>query len=138
MIKTESAGGVVLNARREVALVLHNDSIFWGFPKGHVDAGESIETAAVREIAEETGLTRITMIKSLGSYERFKSHADGSDDRSELKRIHMYLFNTSEETLKPQDPNHPEARWVAIDRVHELLSNPKDREFFASIQAELA
>ncbi|AEV17199.1 MAG: NUDIX hydrolase [Thermus sp.] len=49
------AGGVVFNARREV-LLLRDRMGFWVFPKGHPEAGEALETAAVREVLEETGV----------------------------------------------------------------------------------
>ena len=52
-----SAGGVVVRPSRsgyEVCLV--SDGRYWGLPKGVVEAGESPEQAALREIAEETGI----------------------------------------------------------------------------------
>jgi ADP-ribose pyrophosphatase YjhB (NUDIX family) len=55
----ESAGGVVLNERHEVAIVRQRDRkrrLRWTLPKGRIDAGESAERAALREVYEETGL----------------------------------------------------------------------------------
>ncbi|MDM7324861.1 MAG: NUDIX hydrolase [Thermus sp.] len=49
------AGGVVFNPRGEV-LLLRDRMGFWVFPKGHVEVGESLEEAAVREVREETGI----------------------------------------------------------------------------------
>ena len=54
-----SAGGVIYRVAGdilEVALIATNGSRRWGLPKGHVRRGETAEAAAVREIAEETGL----------------------------------------------------------------------------------
>lgn len=34
----------------------------WGFPKGHVEAGEDLVSAALRECAEETGLTLLELL----------------------------------------------------------------------------
>lgn len=129
MRKTESAGGVVLNSRGEIALV-KNGHNFWGFPKGHVDPGEEILAAAIREIREETGLKDIVLIRKLGSYERYKGLPEGKEDTSELKHIHMFLFTTTEAVLKPEDPHNPEAAWVKSAEIAEMLTNPKDREFF--------
>jgi 8-oxo-dGTP pyrophosphatase MutT (NUDIX family) len=129
MPKTQSAGGVVVNVRDEIALV-KNGPEFWGFPKGHIDPGEDAFTAAKREIYEETGLKEIVLMKDLGSYERLGGIALG-----ELKTIYMYLFTTSEteKTLTPVDPENPEARWVPRAEVADLLTNPIDSDFFKSI-----
>jgi 8-oxo-dGTP pyrophosphatase MutT (NUDIX family) len=55
-----AAGGVVYDAVTKEVLVLHvRDQDRWGFPKGHVEVGESIAEAARREIIEETGLTEL-------------------------------------------------------------------------------
>jgi diadenosine hexaphosphate hydrolase (ATP-forming) len=136
MRKTESAGGVVVNVRGEVALVEHSGG-FWGFPKGHIDAGEDALTAAKREIQEETGLTDLLLIRKLAVYTRYKGAQNGGDDVSELKTIHMFLFTTSQERLVPEDPHHPQARWTAPGQVETTLTNPKDKEFFRSADIAL-
>ncbi len=132
MKETESAGGIVLNGKGEVALV-KNGPDFWGFPKGHVDPGEDALTAARREITEETGLVHVALKLDLGSYKRYKGMPLGGEDKSELKTIHMFLFSTDEEKLSPIDPGNPEARWVTIDQVSKMLTSPKDRGFFESV-----
>ena len=52
---TEQAGGVVIDAQDRVALRQAKNGD-WVLPKGHIEAGESAAAAAVREVAEETGL----------------------------------------------------------------------------------
>lgn len=131
MIKTESAGGIILNKKGEVALVRSGmDGIFWGFPKGHVDAGEDALTAAKREILEESGIDDLRLITELPSYERYRGTPDGGDDPTELKVMHMFLFESDKATLQPGDPFNPEARWVALDEAEALLTHPKDKEYF--------
>lgn len=138
MEKTESAGGVVLNPRGEVALVINGPGVFWGFPKGHIDEGEDALTAAKREIGEETGLEDLTLLDDLGTYGRYKGGVPGGDDdMSEYKTIHMFLFKSSGDKLSPRDPGNPEARWVAQDKVEELLTNSKDKEFFRGVRVRL-
>jgi ADP-ribose pyrophosphatase YjhB (NUDIX family) len=132
MIHTESAGGVILNPDGLVLLVSQHGTS-WSLPKGHLEEGESPLEAARREIHEETGVTRLEHVRPLGSYTRYRLGADGREDRSELKTIHLFLFSTDETELAPIDSDNPEARWVARGRVAEMLTHAKDREFFASI-----
>lgn len=131
MIRTQSAGGVVLNANGEIAVVnQHRDS--WSLPKGHIDPGEDALAAAIREIREETGLKKITLVRALPAYERTRIGKNG-EEPNEMKTITMFLFTTDETTLAPEDPDNPEARWLAVDDVAALLTHPKDKEFFRAI-----
>ncbi len=134
MIKTLSAGGVVVNSKGEIVLVRNGKGLpWWGFPKGHVDEGEDVISAAQREINEETGLTDLIFVKELDNYSRFKGDPAGGEDKNELKNIHMFLFKTKQELLKPIDPDNPEARWVAKEEVLNLLTHQKDKDFFLGV-----
>jgi 8-oxo-dGTP pyrophosphatase MutT (NUDIX family) len=129
MIQTETAGGIVLNSKGLV-LVVNQNGTSWSLPKGHIEKGENKLAAARREIYEESGITDLSFVKELGTYQRYKIGIDGNDDKSELKTIHMFLFTTNQIELVPVDPDNPEARWVEKEKVVELLMHPKDKEFF--------
>ena len=136
MRSTVTAGGVVLNPRGEV-LVVSQFGTSWSLPKGHVDPGEDALAAAKREILEESGVRRLKLVHPLGAYTRYRISKTGGDDRSELKRIHLFLFTTRQVRLKPIDPHNPEARWVDRREVAALLTHRKDREFFLKVLPEL-
>jgi 8-oxo-dGTP diphosphatase len=133
MKKTRSAGGVVTNSEGKV-LVVSQRGTSWSLPKGHIDRGESALVAAKREIYEESGIRDLELIRELGTYERHRIGVDGGDDRSELKVITMFLFRTSEKSLRPVDPDNPEARWVERSKVAPLLTHEKDKEFFQRVE----
>jgi ADP-ribose pyrophosphatase YjhB (NUDIX family) len=133
MKKTHSAGGVVTNREGKV-LVVSQRGTSWSLPKGHIDPGENALVAAKREIFEESGILDLELIRELGTYERHKIGVDGGDDRSELKVITMFLFRTSEKSLKPVDPDNPEAKWVEKSKVALLLTHEKDKEFFWRVE----
>lgn len=101
-IVPELAAGAVLVAsdRPEVALLHHRDEDRWCFPKGHVDPGESLATCALREVREETGLTKVELVGELGevSY-RFYRRAF---DRNVYKSVVYFLARTPERTLRPE------------------------------------
>lgn len=136
MKRTFTAGGVVLNGRGEV-LVVNQRGNSWSLPKGHIDPGEDDVAAARREIAEESGITRLEFIRPLATYERHRIGKHGGEDTSELKQMRFFLFRTGQMRLAPTDPVNPEARWVPREQVAGLLTHPKDREFFLGILPDL-
>lgn len=136
MNHTLTAGGVVVNKKGLVLIVSQNGNS-WSLPKGHIDGGEDKLQAAVREIYEESGIRGLKLVKEFPSYQRYKIGLNGGEDKSELKTIYMFLFTTDEEDLKPIDPTNPEARWVEKDKVADLLTHKKDKEFFLGIVNEI-
>ncbi len=136
MKHTQSAGGVVINSKGEI-LVASQHGTSWSLPKGHIEKGENPLKAAKREIFEETGVTNLEFVRDLGSYQRYMISLSGGDDKSELKTITMFLFKTTDMMLKPIDPKNPEAKWVPKGEVINLLTHPKDKEFFQSVIGEI-
>lgn len=131
MKETKSAGGVVLN-NEGLVLVVSQGGTSWSLPKGHIEEGEDVLVAAKREIHEESGITDLELIRDLGNYQR-----TAIDRPEELKTIYIFLFKTNEIELKPVDSHNPEARWIEKEKVAELLTHPKDKEFFVSILEQL-
>ena len=70
MKKVTSSGGIVVknNPNKQILLTIYTHIKGLGFPKGHVEEGETFEQAAIREVTEETGLTELKIIKKLGVY----------------------------------------------------------------------
>src|SRR5256885_8335085 len=69
MLRTRTAGGVVVNAAGEI-LVVSQRGTSWSLPKGHIDPGEDALEAAKREIWEESGVSELELVRELGTYER--------------------------------------------------------------------
>ena len=85
------AGGVVINDNNDVVVVNQNHDS-WSLPKGHVDPGEDKLAAALREIYEESGIKNPEFVKPLGVFDRYRIGLDGKDDKSEMKKISIFLF----------------------------------------------
>jgi len=73
-------GWLLMQERDEHARI---DPEVWGFPGGGVESGETYESAAYRELAEETGVHLETGLESFGRF-RFYSEPCGGDDEFEL------------------------------------------------------
>jgi ADP-ribose pyrophosphatase YjhB (NUDIX family) len=125
-----SAGGIVVGPDGRIAVVNQNNDS-WSLPKGRVETNEDEQTAALREIYEETGLSEVKIIKKLGTYERPTIGKGGKgDDYNHIKRITFFLCSTNQAELHPVDPDNPEAIWMNPNEVEEKLSHLKDKEFY--------
>lgn len=73
LTRTSSVRGV----GKSFYLLLHYPSSkkakkeYWGFPKGHIEKGETIEETAKRETREETGLTDINFLNGFREEEKY-------------------------------------------------------------------
>ena len=108
-----SAGGVIVrNENGLYSILLLRDTRYpeWHFAKGHVEEGETLEQAALREIAEEAGLHHLKIHCLLGLYERFVEKAN------EAKIIHYFLMSPTQDE-EPSEPEnkHVELQWFPLD-----------------------
>jgi 8-oxo-dGTP pyrophosphatase MutT (NUDIX family) len=59
--------GIIFDNKQRVLLIKRKDNGLWGIPSGHVEPGETVEEAIIREIWEETGL-RVKVTRLIGIY----------------------------------------------------------------------
>lgn len=114
-----AAGGIVADACGEVLMIRRNNR--WDLPKGHIEAGESAEECAVREIAEETGVQGAKIAAFLCN----TMHAYDVYGVWELKTTHWYLLTTDSECgLQPQESEGIEyAEWCDAPATERNLRN---------------
>lgn len=114
----EAAGGVVVNERGEWLMILRNGR--WDLPKGHVEPDEENTVAAVREVAEETGVgSEIVRVLCVTLHAYFFSKTA----RWELKHTHWYELRVQGQgQLKPQTEEGIErVAWCSPAEVAENL-----------------
>jgi 8-oxo-dGTP pyrophosphatase MutT (NUDIX family) len=108
----------------------------WCLPKGHLESGETPEQAAVREIAEETGIEG-RVLTALGTID-FWFAAEG---RRVHKLVHHYLLEATGGLLSIEgDPDQEaiEVAWVPLDELSTLLAFPNERRIAREATAYLA
>jgi 8-oxo-dGTP pyrophosphatase MutT (NUDIX family) len=128
-----SAGGVVfrLDGGHALYLLIRDSYQNWGFPKGHVEAGEIPEAAALREVSEETGLSDLSIrgaIETIDWFFRFRGQLIH-------KVCHFFLMQTSESSTLPQRTEGITAcRWSAYEDAVSLVSYPNARDVLRRAQ----
>lgn len=133
--QTMSAGGIIINPDGRIAIV-NQKHRSWSLPKGHVEENEDLLEAAKREIFEETGISELTLITPLATYSRYAMNIDNGDNTEELKKMHFYLFSTTQLDLAPSDEDNPVALWVKKEDVESYLTHPEDKKFFRKVLDE--
>jgi 8-oxo-dGTP pyrophosphatase MutT (NUDIX family) len=107
--------------------------LLWSLPKGHLEADETIEEAAVREVEEETGI-RGKIIAPLGTVDYWFS----ADRRRVHKTVHHHLMIALGGTLSDGDAEVAEVAWVPLDEVAGRLAYPDERALVAKVPELLA
>lgn len=119
--KETSAGGVVyrLDGGRPLFLLIRDSYQNWGFPKGHVEAGEQPEDTALREVREETGITDLALrgaLQTIDWYFRFRGQLIH-------KVCHFYLMETETAETSPQQAEGITAcTWVDFATATDSIS----------------
>ncbi|MFM1877064.1 MAG: hypothetical protein RL266_2801 [Bacteroidota bacterium] len=121
----EAAGGLVSNTNGDW-LFIHRNGM-WDLPKGKLEAGESIEECAVREVAEECGIEEPTIVKPLTP----TYHTYELKGQRILKPTYWFLMHSSDDSeLIPQtEEGIAEVKWVSAEKAKELV-----KASFGSIQ----
>ncbi|HKV44889.1 MAG TPA: NUDIX domain-containing protein [bacterium] len=133
--RAHSAGGVVF--RRPAAdaaavevriLLLQHEAGKWMLPKGTIETGETPEAVALREVAEETGLHNVRIIRDLGE-ERYLFFWKTEDTYYD-KTVHYYLmeFLGGEETCPQREEGFVRCDWVSVAEALERIKYKETRE----------
>ncbi len=119
-----AAGGLVTNPQGEILWIFRRG--FWDLPKGKLDEGETIQTCAVREVQEETGIVDLQLHEMLC----FTNHTyfDKYLNEEVIKRT--YWFHMSIQNLQNGIPQSSEdiekIEWHALNTARHCLDNTYD------------
>lgn len=99
----------------------------WQLPKGHVEEGENLEEAALREVWEETGVSAEIVIPLATIDYSFFTWRDSTQIRIH-KFVRFYLMRYLSGSTKNHNWEVLEARWFPIQEAVNLLAFDGERE----------
>lgn len=117
--EVNAGGGLVSNRRGDYLLISRNG--LWDLPKGHQDPGEPIETTALREVCEETGI-RDLVLRDLIC---ITDHCYRRGGIWHLKHTWWYdmLYNDPTDLTPQLEEDITKAVWVAKSSLPPYLLN---------------
>ncbi len=118
-----SSGGVIFrnaNGDFEVALVSRRN--IWCLPKGLIEANETAEEAALREVQEETGL-KGEIVSKIGevSYSFFRK-------QRYFKTVHFYLLRFVGGSMEAHDSEMERVKWFPIADAIKVLTYVNEKK----------
>src|SRR5213596_973815 len=128
-VKVISSGGVVYRVEDGIPLFLlltSNKRGVWCLPKGLIEEGEDEVTTAMREVREETGVSRVKLHGKLGAIKyQFGFRAKTYD-----KTVHFFLFETDQADAKV-GTEHDAMEWMPYEKALQTLSYPNEKEMLS-------
>lgn len=127
-VREYTAGGVVYRHNGEdIDILMIQDRVGrWTIPKGHVEEGERLEQTAIREVGEETGLTKLKIREKLDKIHFFYRR----EGRLIFMTTHVYLMQAlgNTDALVAEDSEGiVDAKWFPQEEALKLIEY-KDTE----------
>lgn len=129
----EISAGIIIYRKTEDGpkfLILYHRGSYWNFPKGKIDKEEKSFQAAVREVKEETGLSRsdLKFNQYFKVYERFTFWRRlGKQNVKVFKIVIFYLAETKNSIVKISK-EHSGYGWFTYREAMKILGKHKDSQ----------
>lgn len=130
----KAGGGLVYNTKGEVLFIFRNGK--WDLPKGGIEKNEDIESTAIREVEEETGVSGLKITQKLQkTYHIFKRNGS-----YKLKITHWFEMKTNYTgPLEGQiEEGIEKVAWLNTDQIKEALTNSYEniKLLFENVEVE--
>lgn len=128
MHRMQAAGVIVYRHNNDILeflLVQHRHG-HWEFPKGKLDAGETEQQAAIRELAEEAGITAQLDdgFHETISYTFFDWYTNQHVD----KQVHFFVGHIADDQTITISIEHTDCIWLTYEQAHTYLTHRESQQ----------
>ena len=127
-LKKEKSCGCVIMEKDKVLLIQQIEGN-WGFPKGHMEVGETEVETAIREVKEETNL-------DVEINENKRYTVEYITDRNTYKEVVFFIAKKTSENEKYQESELTAMKWMNFDDAMKTITYDNTRKLFSNILKE--
>ena len=124
-LKKEKSCGCIIIEKDKVLLIQQTKG-HWGFPKGHVEAGETEIETAIREVKEETNLD-----VEINENKRYTMKY--ITDKGTLKQVVLFIAKKINGNERYQESEIKSMKWVTFEDAIKTITYDNTRELFIKI-----
>lgn len=125
-LKKEKSCGCIIIKDEKVLLVYEKNRNFWGFPKGHMEEGETEKETALREVKEEVGIdVEIDVLKRYTLNYNIKNEID--------KTTILYIAKPKSEEIVIQEDEIEKIKWCSFEEALQTLTFENWKELFKKV-----
>lgn len=136
-MRERSAGAIVFRLeRRAPRYLLLNYSyktVYWDFPKGNIERGEEPLRTALRELKEETGITKVEVLPGFKEDIKYIYMRGG---KRVFKEVIFFLLHTAEERVTLSE-EHIGYAWLPFEKAMRTLTFRNSRQVLEKAHAFL-
>lgn len=121
-MKKAKSCGVIIQKSKKFLLIKHRSDKggHWGFPKGHIEKGESEEETAYREVLEETGI-RVELLKG------FKEKVEYKAGKYKFKTAIYFIGRPEDEKVVLQEEEIEDYEWLSYKKAMLRLKHTNEK-----------
>ena len=127
-LKKEKSCGCIIIQKNKVLLIQQTEG-HWGFPKGHVEDGETEIETAIREVKEETNL-------DVEINENKRYTMEYLTDKGTFKQVVLFIAKKISGNEKYQKSEIKSMKWMTFEDAIKTITYDNTRELFSKILKE--
>ena len=133
-MKEKSAGAVIFRENNERKyLLLHYEEGHWDFPKGNIEKGEGEKQTAIREIKEETGISKIRIVAGF----KEKLHYFYKRENQLISKWVVFYLAETEEKRITLSFEHIGYKWISYEKALAQLTYKNAKEMLKKAEQSL-